>query len=103
MTIITSKKQLIKHCEDSIVPVMCWHDRDSPAAQSQVGECWAKIKAGCAYQQRLDEDNRTIWLDVFTPTFDDFENGTQEESEQYETYYLPTIDRLKQAKGGDWY
>lgn len=109
LTGITSREQLIKHCEHSIVSVMRWRNRDTPDAQTQVGECWAKIKGGCAYRLRTDvalrqnHEYSTIWVDVFAPTFDDFENGTQEESEHYETYYLPAIDRLKQAKGGDWY
>lgn len=95
-----SREQLIEICEQSIVPVKKWGNRDTPNVQQKVGVCWALLKSGCSFQ--IDKTTtETIWLSIETPTFNTFEYG--EGNEDVETFYLPTPRRLESRQDRDWY
>jgi len=101
MTKWTAKK-LIEICEQSVVPVSKWSNRDSPEAQKQIGEAWVYLKSGCKFRIRDDMGGGegTIWVEITHPNFGTFDwDGGEEE----ETFYLPTPERLASRSGGDWY
>lgn len=92
------RESLIGLCGRAVVPYEHWCDRDSAAAQRQVGECAALLKAGCEFQ--VDVKGRTIWLTVTFPGFGHFDCGGEDDSE---LFYLPTEARLSASMGRDWY
>lgn len=123
-----TRQQLIEICALAIVPETKWCNRDTDGAMCKTGEVWAKLRAGCRFevigQGELATDSRTIWLRVWSRGFDWFEGAVcrtpmerlvrgatpdihqptdREELLAVETYYLPTLARLKVAGGGDWY
>ncbi len=108
-----TRKELIAICESAFVPEIKWNDRDSESAQCQLGECYALLKAGCDFEIIYEDDicgtdENTIWLYVYSHGFSWFESfnkpneRTRDEMEEHH-YYLPTIKRLKEANGNDWY
>ena len=113
-----SREQLISICEQAIVPVERWHDRDSPAAQLGVGEAWALLKSGCDFTIRTADnstknsgcitDERIIWIEIEHPTFNSFEEGGDREFFNKELFFLPTPARLQESETvvreqKDWY
>jgi hypothetical protein len=102
-----SREELISICEQAIVPETEWRNRDTPHSQERVGICWALLKAGCEFEiashgGQCSTDERTIWLTVKHMTFASFEYGRYG-NDEYEIFYLPTPERLKQREGRDWY
>ena len=109
-----TRVELIDLCQQATVPQEVWQDRDSAAAQRQVGECLMLLKAGCRFEvltaqnakpsaraSDLITDHRTIWVEVHFDGFQSKENGEHEWD--HDTFYLPTLGRLKMAGGSDWY
>jgi hypothetical protein len=99
-----TREELIYICESAIVHVAWWRNRDTPRSQSQIGECWALLKAECNYRILTDgdvkTDERTIWIEIEHPVFGTFDlAGRMEKS----TFYLPTKQRLAASSGSDWY
>jgi hypothetical protein len=88
---------LLGICERAFVPQESWHDRDSAFAQRQLGECYALLKAGCDFSVEVKDE--TIWVDIHFQGFAYFEEGGL----SHDRFYLPTKERLANAKGGDWY
>ena len=108
---VYTREELIAICEQAIVPQDNWSDRDSQSAQSGVGKCWALLKAGCDFQVTYEvagdwkgcvTDDRTIWLHVYSQGFNYYEYGLEGNLEQ-DHFYLPTLQRLEDRKGNDWY
>lgn len=108
-----NRKDLIEICEKAFVSEDKWHDRDSESSQCQLGECYALLKAGCDFEVIYKDDicetnENTIWLYVYSHGFGWFESfnepneRTRNEMEEHH-YYLPTMKRLKEANGDDWY
>lgn len=96
-----TRDQLISLCHRAFVPEVQWRNRDSAAAQRQVGECYALLIAGCLYTVTDETDDRTIWVDVHFDGFGHFDWGGPQDDE---TFYLPTAERLDDARNGrDWY
>lgn len=99
-----SRDDLLAICERAFVPQAKWHDRDSSAAQRQLGECYALLKAGCDFSISRDglliTDARTIWVTVTWEGFGHFDWGGPLD---VETFYLPTSHRLNERDGKDWY
>ena len=100
-----TREELINICEKSFVSESKWHDRDSQEAQKQLGKCYALLKDGCDFKIINDEDicktdENTIWLYIYSKGFQSFELGAEKEEE---CYYLPTLKRLEEANGNDWY
>ena len=101
-----TREELIAICEDAIVPVDKWGNRDSPASHEKLGQCLVFLKAGCEFSVTYGEpgncvtDDRTIWLYVFYPSFGTFDHGGPGEELHV---YLPTRKRLDDRKGRDWY
>lgn len=111
-----TREDLIKICELAIVNEEDWEDRDTESSQQQVGICWALLKAGCDFEvtyEKLDDEDRnrcitdedTIWLYIYSKGFMWFECA-EDNSRDYKEkihIYLPTMKRLAEAKGKDWY
>lgn len=98
-----TREELITLCELALVSQDKWHDRDSERSQAHIGKCWALLKAGCEFRPSTEApcitDEKTIWIEVISKGFDYFEVGNLKKN----TFYLPTLKRLQQCKGGDWY
>lgn len=102
-----SREELIAICERGVVSEKKWGNRDSCEAQQQLGACWALLKAGCEFYIRqgivgdnCSTDARTIWVEVNAHGFSNFDHGGDLDDK---TFYLPTPQRLENAKDGDWY
>lgn len=105
-----TRTELIKICEQCPVIVTEWSNRDTPEAQLQTGKLLFLLKAKCEFEiltkGSLVTDGNTIWINVYYPTFNSFENGfdlKNKEDLECETFYLPTPRKLREAKGKDWY
>lgn len=102
----TLREQLIELCEQAVVPVSKWSNRDTPSAQmDKVGTAWALLKAGCDFDVVTEGDmcvtnDEFVWFDIVHPTFSSFETG---EPPDVVSIYLPTPKRLNDKKGDDWY
>lgn len=99
-----TRDELLEICEKAFVHTDRWHDRDSHYAQCQLGECYALLKDGCEFKVLYDDDlktdDHTIWVTITSTGFAWFEyDGAMEE----DVYYLPTLKRLEDADGWDWY
>lgn len=86
-----SREDLIDICGRAIVPVSRWCNRDSDEAHKKVGECVARLMRGDDFEvitsgDCFATDARTIWLEI---------DG--------DSFYLPTLQRIEQSAGGDWY
>lgn len=105
-----TREMLIEICEKAIVPVKLWRNRDTPQAQLGVYKCLGLLKAGCNFQVSYPRhprdiggcitDGRAIWLHIFHPSFGTFDHSGPGDEVRH---YLPTLARLEQADGGDWY
>jgi len=66
----------------------------------------ALLTAGCDFYFTKDPrtDENTIWIEIIFPGFNAFECGRSDE-EYYDTelFYIPTLKRLRESDGGDWY
>lgn len=108
MQTVFTREELIAICEQGIVPVEKWGNRDTASAQCQMGECWSLLKAGCDFQVYRGNGKihansiDTIEVHVFFPGFEAFEYG-RDGMEGHESYYLPSPERLQSVNGGDWY
>ena len=105
-----TREELVSICEDSIVPMDKWHDRDSAMSHEQIGRAWALLKAGAPFDiLRKPEykgdgcvtDDQTIWIVIEWRGFSSFELGNKDR----EVFYIPTRERLEKAKAKDrdWY
>lgn len=100
-----TKEKILEICEKGEVLYNDWRDRDSHGAQEDRLMVILLLKSDCPFKIRTKDnspkesscvtDEETLWIDIF---FDDWEDG-----ENWNTFYLPTEKRLKEAKGGDWY
>jgi len=97
-----NREDLLAICERAFVPEEKWSNRDSSAAQRQLGECYALLRAGCEFYVHED-DRQTLWVSVEFYGFDSFEWGLDEVPRESEQYYLPTAERLDARDGKDWY
>ena len=95
-----TREELIERCEQAIVQVGNWENRDSPEAQRQVGECWALLKGGCPYRIVEETEFRlpVIWVAIVHPTYDSFEYDAAHSESRF---YLPLAERI--SPDGDWY
>lgn len=112
-----TREDLIKICELAIVNEKYWKDRDTESAQRNVGICWILLKCGCDFEVQYDKeydtdgcvtDEKIIWLYIYSKGFRYFEysDGNEENDREYKEkiiLYLPTMKRLAEAKGKDWY
>lgn len=110
-----TREELVEICQRAIVTQPHWNNRDSAEAHTQVGKCWALLRAGCEFDVHSDADNEfdmntdadTIWLTIRYKGFrymENYEPGDVEADYLDEaTFYLPTLARLDLAEGGDWY
>lgn len=97
-----TREELVKLCEDGIVPHDRWHDRDSSSAQRQLGEALVLLRAGCEFSVRRDDWLRTWWVTIEFRGFSSFEYGDDAPLSD-ETFYIPVRERLDQCDGQDWY
>ena len=108
-----TREELIKLTALGLVPVEKWRNRDSFAAQMQLGMAGALLRAHCPFEiltnesaGHLSSDEATIWIRIKAPTFETVDYG--EDPAKPDTwpgmnYYIPTGRRIKQANGNDWY
>jgi hypothetical protein len=93
---------LLTLCERGFVAQDKWWNRDSSAAQRQLGECYALLKAGCEFSVRTEAD--THWVTVFYRGFDYFEGDYDGPGRlDDDRFYVPTSERLLRNVGKDWY
>ena len=99
-----TREDLIKYCDKCVVPYKEWSNRDSFAAQQGVGTIRQLLLDGCEFkiftsentkENDLKSDDHTIWIGIFHYEFED--------EGDWQTYYLPSKNRLKESKGKDWY
>lgn len=100
MNAVYDRAALIAIAERAFVPEDRWCDRDSSAAQMQLGECYALLRAGCnILNVRRDRD--TVWVTIEYHGFDYFEgDGDGLGRTDDHPFYLPTPERLDQVAGG---
>lgn len=108
-----TRAELVAICEQAVVPVEKWRNRDSASAQQGVGLAWVLLRAGCEFhihpnppagKRGCFTDADTIWLDLDWPGFSAFEYGRSDRHYwEDETVYLPTPESLARAAGDDWY
>lgn len=112
-----TREQLIKLCERSIVQHKLWKNRDSYAAQTNVGSLLVLLKAGCKFELATKEnsdrrskcicDEDTLWVRIWVKDFIWFENLDEETEPEgrlvSDIFYLPTEKRLLSTIGSDWY
>lgn len=107
-----TREELIAICERAVVPIDKWSDRDSPSSHEKLGLCWVMLKAGGDFaihrtakegERGCFTDDRTIWLTVRWPGFNNFEFGTTNQPSESDEFYLPTPERLDATAGRDWY
>jgi hypothetical protein len=102
-----TREELVELLNNAIVPVEKWRDRDTSAAQRQLGECYALVKAGCGFNVYRGNGHvhtrsvHTLEIVVSFPGFDSFEYGAG--NNDIKTYYAPSPERLETSKGRDWY
>ena len=115
------RNEMIALCDQAVVPVDKWMDRDSCKAHQQIGQLRMLLKAGCNFEimtKYTEKDSQmpemctsknTIWVRVFGPDFKWVEmHGIDDVPEDYnkheiDTFYLPTYSKVKAADGEDWY
>lgn len=98
-----TRDELVAICERAIVAEDAWRDRDSAGAQMQIGQAWALLAAGCEFDIE-SADDETIWIEVHPRGFMTFECGVEDAgTADWQTFYLPTPQRLDAAAGTDWY
>ena len=110
-----TRQDLIKICEKAFVNQKDWGDRDSASSQLQMAECYALLRAGCYFEVTYKDknnncitDEKTIWVQFWVHDFQYFEYGgdAYDKDGHYDLdyqFYLPTLKRLKEVKGKDWY
>lgn len=99
-------EELIALCEQAIVPVEHWSDRDTAHSQEKIGMAWALLRAGCEWRPAGDpaDTDDTIWIEISYPGFHAFEEGRHDrETWDDLLVYIPTSERLDRAAGKDWY
>ena len=99
-----TREELIQICERAVVPQDQWNDRDCADAHYQLGKAWALLKAGCNFTVKVEDE--TIWVTFTVYGFRCFEYADKEEYEAFadkESCYLPTVSRLEERNGKDWY
>lgn len=102
MTRKPARLELLDLCNDGIVPVAKWSNRDTAEAQIQLGKAKALLSAGCGYSltSQIETTDSTWWIDIEWPGFGHFDYGGDVERE---TFYIPTRTRLDLCAGRDWY
>jgi len=99
---LISREDLIALCERGRVPQDSWRNRDSAAAQRQLGEAWALLSAGCDFTIDADSDAQTWWVTITYEGFAFHEDGDPD-SRETDTAYIPTAALLDRVNGEDWY
>lgn len=87
------RHELLAICEQAFVPHVNWSDPErSASAVQQLGRVYALLRADCAFEVHLDEGGARWWVA--------FDVDVLPEAERF---YLPTVERVTAAGGGDWY
>lgn len=95
---------LLALCERGFVPQEQWRNRDSSAAQRQLGEAYALLRAGCDFFVDRQTKHGAHWVVIEFRGFDYFEGDYDGRGPlDNERFYIPTAERLDANDGGDWY
>lgn len=108
-----TREELISICEKSFVDESKWLNRDSAYSQTRLGEAYALLKCGCDFRVITNDnatetekeclnlnDKNTIWIEI---SFCGFSTCDGSDDKEMETFYLPTLKRLEEVNGNDWY
>lgn len=100
-----TRDELLALCERGFVRQDAWGNRDSAAAQRQLGECYALLRAGCEFTVEPEVKYGAHWVTVSFRGFGYFEGTYDGRGElDDERFYVPTAERLDRAgTGQDWY
>lgn len=126
-----NRNELIEHVKNSVVPFRSWSDRDSFIAQRNLQFIYAGLVSELEY--KITEDHDSIYLHFINVTqeqvksaslrefeleidsLDDYRDEYGYDSEMFHCEYnrfrigdqyagsLPSLNRLKNSVGGDWY
>lgn len=111
-----TRTKLINICEKAIVDEVKWTNRDSAKSQIGIGTALVLLKANCEFEIKTKDNTKdgsgcitndeTIWIQFYVKDFAYFEWLEDRERGNADLdyhFYLPTMKRLRKAKGGDWY
>jgi len=84
------REELIKICEDAVVPYTKWGDRDSYSAQCNISDIHGLLSVGAEYNIGGETNEDTIWII--------FKNITDKQEHDYTRHLLP-IDGLEDYFG----
>ncbi|WP_235738962.1 hypothetical protein [Nocardioides alcanivorans] len=93
-----TREELIDLCERGVVPHDRWSNRDTSAAQRQLGECLALLRAGCDFTI-TDTSHKCWWVTIRFDGFGRFDWGGAQDDERF---YVPMAESIRED-GGDWY
>lgn len=101
-----TREDLIKICDLALVKEEDWNDRDSYDSQIKVGQLRQLLLCGCEFKVMYDDgncstDDETIWLYTYAKDFGYFDYRDNEKLEEH--YYIPTLKRIEEVNGKDWY
>jgi hypothetical protein len=101
-----TREQLIDLCYRGFVSEKLWANRDSCAAQRQLGEALVLLRAGCQFSIDKQTDQHHVILKIRAQGFNYFEShDADDETDGLDEFgfYLPTPQRLTERQGKDWY
>lgn len=99
-----TRTELIKLCEDAIVPESKWVSDSTEYVQRQVGNCWVLLKAGCKFKVLTDPDcefptnDKQVVIRINSKGFRNFEAGNGAKNR----FVLPTRQILNTVED-DWH
>jgi hypothetical protein len=123
-----TREELISICFKSIVPWTEWNNRDSYVAQLNVNQCYSLLCINADFNVNINNDTiEIVFINLnpeiirescfFNLEYDDYSLYKEAfpEEELFEYYnsvdiddkqkycYLPTLNRLEERNGSDWY
>ena len=128
-----TREDLIKLCEDAVVPCSKWDNRDSYSAQVNIQDAYKGLTGGVPYKYTIEDygiisiafeqptkEQRKAFKHLEIDSLEDYIDWHEEQygkdsryemfdshpvnwKENYLSAYIPTRERLIEANGNDWY
>ena len=128
-----TREDLIKLCEDAVVPCSKWDNRDSYSAQVNIQDAYKGLTGGVPYKydieygcficivfeeptreqrkafKHLEIDSLEDYIDWYEEQYGEdsryemFDSHPMNWKDDYLSVYIPTRERLIEANGNDWY
>lgn len=89
-----SRPWLVALCDRAVVPWDRWYSRETANSMAQVGKLRALLLAGCDFRVAdalSDDDSGNLNVEVWP------------DDDGWESFCLPTPQKLEEADGDDWY